>query len=350
MNDSAAAAFPPATPKPFLWTFDRSSWEGASKTETFSVGVYQWLPAKSGNGLKKSKSVRVAGYTADSEAVYLKARQLCSKLNRCSAKAEAPPDWLQKQYSIARPVASLSKPTIKKRLVEMAKKILEPELQKSGFKRSGQNFWRNNEAVCHVISPQLKWFGTATHGGFDIFLGVLWHEIESALGNSLPRKMPPAYRRCTFTVDLGWVTPTRLQRSWELSIETNLANLGDAILSDLVAYGIPWLEYRSDLKHALEWKKFRRQEGRGLFSSHEHLSCNAKRLFRMKLGLPPEPKQPAESPRQRKLHDAAISKMLAKEAEQLRRIGIRSQIVGNQRIVAPLRKESKRKAKRDRGN
>ena len=112
MSDSDPTTIPPATAKPYLWCFDHSSSGIAAMTETFSVGVYQWLPAKSGNGLKKSKSIRVAGYAADPQAVYTKAQQLCAKLNRSKVNADAPPEWLQKQYSTPRPAASVKKLTV----------------------------------------------------------------------------------------------------------------------------------------------------------------------------------------------------------------------------------------------
>ena len=50
-------------------------------SDTFSVGIFQWIPKESG-GLKKSKAVyRVKGWTGNPEEVYFKAEQICSALN-----------------------------------------------------------------------------------------------------------------------------------------------------------------------------------------------------------------------------------------------------------------------------
>jgi hypothetical protein len=48
--------------------------------ETFSVGIFEWIPAKF--GLKKSKvKVRVSGSTYEPEEVYAKAEEICKQLD-----------------------------------------------------------------------------------------------------------------------------------------------------------------------------------------------------------------------------------------------------------------------------
>ena len=89
-------------PTAFAWSYDRNPWDSRDEATTFSVGLYQWLPAKSGK-LKKSKTIRVLGYVAEADAVYAKADELCAKFNAAGVRAEAPPDWVQKQYSLPRP-------------------------------------------------------------------------------------------------------------------------------------------------------------------------------------------------------------------------------------------------------
>jgi hypothetical protein len=49
---------------------------------TFSVGCFEIIPKKSGNGTKKSKvKVRVVGSISNTEAVYAKAREICDELD-----------------------------------------------------------------------------------------------------------------------------------------------------------------------------------------------------------------------------------------------------------------------------
>ena len=50
-------------------------------SSTFSVGIFKWVEKKSG-GLKKSRVVhRVYGRTANPEAVYAKAGEICDALD-----------------------------------------------------------------------------------------------------------------------------------------------------------------------------------------------------------------------------------------------------------------------------
>jgi hypothetical protein len=90
-------------PRPFLWDFDRNIWDSVAGARSFSVGVYQWLPKASGKGLKKSRTIRVQGYVEDPQAAYARAQELCDQLNAARVMVTAPPDWLQKQYSVPRP-------------------------------------------------------------------------------------------------------------------------------------------------------------------------------------------------------------------------------------------------------
>jgi hypothetical protein len=50
--------------------------------DTFSVGVFEWVPRKSGRGTKRSKAkVRVKGPSEHPERVYAKAREIAAQLD-----------------------------------------------------------------------------------------------------------------------------------------------------------------------------------------------------------------------------------------------------------------------------
>ena len=85
------------------WDFDRQRADDASGLEytTFSVGIFQWLPAR--RGLKKSRTIRVVGYVTEPERVFEKAEELCRRLNAEKVDSANPPAWVQKQYSVPRP-------------------------------------------------------------------------------------------------------------------------------------------------------------------------------------------------------------------------------------------------------
>jgi hypothetical protein len=60
-----------------------------SSQNTFSVGIFQWLPKSSGKGLKKSAViVRVKGYISEPEKVYQKAKDICTQLDEGTYKGK----------------------------------------------------------------------------------------------------------------------------------------------------------------------------------------------------------------------------------------------------------------------
>jgi len=157
---------------PYIWDFDRNPWDSRDEAKTFSVGVYQWLPKSSGDGLKKSKTIRVIGYIADSEAVYAKAEELKRRLNEEQAQFESPPSWLQKQYSVTKPdglVVQRSSPDFTgSEARTIRNRVMKSHLLTQGFVQSHASTYvrRANELV------QCINFQTATWGGkFTVNLG-----------------------------------------------------------------------------------------------------------------------------------------------------------------------------------
>ena len=50
--------------------------------ETFSVGIFEWVPKKSGKGLKKSAvKLRVSGLVSNPQPVFEKAVEICKSLD-----------------------------------------------------------------------------------------------------------------------------------------------------------------------------------------------------------------------------------------------------------------------------
>ena len=73
--------------RPYQWDFSgqcapSESWSGGSIYRTFSLGIFQWVPKASGEGLKRGKVVRrVSGKRSDPKPVYDAARAICDELN-----------------------------------------------------------------------------------------------------------------------------------------------------------------------------------------------------------------------------------------------------------------------------
>jgi hypothetical protein len=90
-------------PRAYEWDYEHSSCDSNPLYDTFSVPVFQWLPNASGKGLKRSKTIRVNGYTANPQTAYDKAAELVRQLNDAGVRIENPPKWLQKTYSVPKP-------------------------------------------------------------------------------------------------------------------------------------------------------------------------------------------------------------------------------------------------------
>jgi hypothetical protein len=57
--------------------------ESITPNVTFSVGIFQWVPTKSGKGLKKGKVVkRLKGLSSDPNELFERAKAQVEKMNR----------------------------------------------------------------------------------------------------------------------------------------------------------------------------------------------------------------------------------------------------------------------------
>jgi len=72
----------------YTWDFDGACKPGATrwKFDTFSVGIFQWIPAQKG-GVKRGKAImRIDGKTAQPEEVYNRASDIVRKMNEEATK------------------------------------------------------------------------------------------------------------------------------------------------------------------------------------------------------------------------------------------------------------------------
>jgi hypothetical protein len=256
-------------PKPYAWSFDRNPWDSRSDATTFSVGLYQWIPKASGEGLKKSNTIRVIGYVADAEAVYAKAAELRERLNREKIRFDAPPPWLKKQFSVPRVASVPKKPAVKDRLTQMARDVLEPGLKPLGFRRSGRKFWRDDGKTCQVICLTMNRWGDSRRSSVDVDLGVFWHEVAEVMRDPARHKMPPPEHRCTFRIRLEGTRHEGPCRTWEVRLDADMQKLGRDLLDEIKEHGLQWLAYRSEIRNALDITRYLRKDGERTYTSLE---------------------------------------------------------------------------------
>lgn len=163
----------------------------------------------------------------------------------------------------------MKKLSVKDHVTQMVREVLAPPMKAAGFRRTGRVFWRNNPETCQIVIIAMSRWGSRKESSFDVKLGVFWHRVEEILKNRSSGKMPPPEHLCTFRIDLQDAAHRTPRASWQVTQATNLAAIGRKVLQEIRRKGLPWLEYRSELTRTLEWKRYRRAEGNGTYSTPE---------------------------------------------------------------------------------
>jgi hypothetical protein len=164
-----------ADPQVYRWEYERSAWDSVPGATRFSVGIYQWLPKSSGKGLKKSNTIRVNGYVAEPQRVYDKADELCQRLNVEGVRADAPPDWVQKSYSLPKPpdveLGRFSDGLTGAQVRSVREKVMAEHLLPAGFISGDEpgTYVRLHGEQVHLIN-----FQPSKYGG-DFFVNVCFH-------------------------------------------------------------------------------------------------------------------------------------------------------------------------------
>jgi hypothetical protein len=148
----------------YAWKFDRLPADRNPAFLTCSVAIYQWLPKASGRGLKKVNAARVCGYLQDQQAVYCKAQEICDRLNAAKARADARPQWLQKEYSVPKPAGlivpkisrDLPGPAVRAIRLDVARQLLLPAEFTKG---AAGTYVRKVDDQIHLIDFQPARFG-----------------------------------------------------------------------------------------------------------------------------------------------------------------------------------------------
>lgn len=178
----------------------------------------------------------------------------------------------------------MSKPSVKDRVTAMTREVLGPEMQAAGFRRAGRLFWRDGPDTCQVVNIVMNPWGSRDDSTISIALGVFWHRVEAILENSALGMMPPPVHRCTFRIDLGRVISMPPKPEWRVTQRSNYEKLAKEVWHDLRDYGFAWLNYRSDLKRVLEWKRYTTPETDGTYSMQEIVYPDALVVFKVMLG------------------------------------------------------------------
>ncbi|MGE0609639.1 MAG: DUF4304 domain-containing protein [Pirellulales bacterium] len=198
-----------AEPRAYEWDYERSPLTQESGFITLSIGVFQWLPKANGKGLKKSKSIRVAGYMSEPERVYDKAQELCDHFNKAGVRAESPPPWVQKQYSVPQPfdmvverTDELTSGQVRAARIQVMKRVPAPR----GFVRGDDGAYaRRRDGQIHLIQFQASKYGheyTVNLGFHYDFLPPFYHKTTIPL-------VEYDLLDCAISERIGYFTPEK---------------------------------------------------------------------------------------------------------------------------------------------
>ena len=133
--------------------------------------------------------------------------------------------------------------------------VIRLELSKSvkaaGFKKRGRNFHRTLPECVQLVNVQASQWNSGANGSFTLNLGV-WFPAVAKVARRLTGRNLPREVDCTVRQRIGFLTPERLDKWWEVASETNLQDLSKECAGVFSSCGLPWLEKVRDLDSLYE--------------------------------------------------------------------------------------------------
>jgi len=121
---------------------------------------------------------------------------------------------------------------------EVLKEVITPQLKSLGFKKSGNNFYRDLGDIGQCFNVQQSRWNTADAKTFCFNIGLIHKEIYKDLSNCDFPKFPKEYD-CQVSGRLGLLKFEK-DEWYELSSQTDLETLKATITYDLITYVNPF--------------------------------------------------------------------------------------------------------------
>ena len=120
---------------------------------------------------------------------------------------------------------------------ELIKDYLAPMMKEKGFRKSGANFWLDDENVIDVLNIQKSQWNDAWEASFYVNLGVYWKAFHRDQGSEFKSKFPRAYNCTAFSRVLE---PTA--KTWRLLPNSDLSKVGNILSETVKKIAFPWFE------------------------------------------------------------------------------------------------------------
>lgn len=128
----------------------------------------------------------------------------------------------------------------KKEFESIIKEVIAPTFKDLGFRKSGNNFFRDLGAVGQVFNVQQSQFNFKDDKTFVFNIGLIDKEINCLIYDRELPKFPKEYD-CDIRLRLGHIM-IRGDSWYNLNKKTNLAKLKQQITEDINDYAIPFFE------------------------------------------------------------------------------------------------------------
>ena len=120
---------------------------------------------------------------------------------------------------------------------QLTKDYLAPLMKEKGFRKSGANFWRDNENVIDVLNIQKSQWNDAWKASFYVNLGAYWKAYHRDRGTEFKSKFPREYDCTVFSRVLE---PT--VKTWSLLPNSELDQFGSILTETVDQIALPWFD------------------------------------------------------------------------------------------------------------
>lgn len=120
---------------------------------------------------------------------------------------------------------------------ELVKNYLAPLMKSEGFRKSGQNFWRDSEESIDVLNIQKSQWNDAREASFYINLGTYWKSFHQNQGTEYNSKFPREYDCTVFSR-----VEEPEEQAWTLQPNSETSRVGVILVGTVQEIAFPWFE------------------------------------------------------------------------------------------------------------
>jgi hypothetical protein len=119
---------------------------------------------------------------------------------------------------------------------KLVKDYLAPMMKDKGFRKSGANFWRDDENVIEVLNIQKSQWNDAWEASYYVNLGAYWKAFHRDQSTEFKSKFPREYDCTAFSRVLE-----PAMKTWRLQPNSILGEVGNILTETVQQVAFPWV-------------------------------------------------------------------------------------------------------------